>query len=105
MPNVFGTAEWGSCLSNGDVATLACIPVVLGNIINALVILAGVVCIFLIIFAGFKFVTSEGDPEKIASARKTLFYAIGGMLLVLASFFILNVVATFTGVDQLKPKQ
>lgn len=104
MPNVFGTSDWSACLGDGDVATLACVPIVLQNIINALVVLAGIVCVFLIIFAGYKFVTSEGDPEKIASARKTIFYAIGGMVLVIASFLILNIISDFTGVKQIAPK-
>ena len=96
-------SPWESCLSNGDVATLACIPLVLQNIINFMIIFAGIICVFLIIFAGFKFVTSEGDPEKIATARKTLFYAIGGFLLVLLSFVILTALSEFTGVTRLAP--
>ena len=100
--------EWGSCvdktLDPNGVATLDCIPVVLQNIINSLILLAGIVCVFLIVFAGYKFVMSEGDPEKIASARKTIFYAIGGFFLVLASFLILNVLGKFTGVNFVAPK-
>jgi len=98
------TSDWGNdCVKDG-IATLACIPFVLQNIINFLILFAGIVCVFLIVLAGFKFVTSEGDPEKVSSARKTLLYAIGGFLFVLASFFILNVIANFTGVDRLAPK-
>ena len=96
------TSNWGDCVREG-VATLACVPIVLQNIINFLILFAGVICVFLIIVAGYKFVTSEGDPEKTSSARKTLTYAIGGFLLVIASFVILNFVADFTGVDQIAP--
>ncbi len=99
----FGTSVWGSCVQGG-VATLACIPVVLQNIINFLILFGGVVCVFLIVFSGYKYITSEGDPEKVSSARKTIFYAIGGFLLVLGSFLLLNIIATFTGVTRLSPK-
>lgn len=107
--NIIPTTDWKDipgCLSgpNNDVATLACIPGVLQNIINFLVLFAGVVCVFLIIIAGYKIVTSEGDPEKMSSARKTLFYAIGGFLLVILSFVILNIIATYTGVESIAPK-
>ena len=47
---------------------------------------------------------SEGDPEKIATARKTLTYAIFGFVFILLSFVILNAIAKFTGVEQLAPK-
>jgi hypothetical protein len=98
------TSSWNSCLSNGDVATLRCIPIVAQNVINFLIIFAGVVCVFIIIFAGFKFVTSEGDPEKVANARKTALYGIGGFILVVSSFLIMNLIASFTGVTQFSPK-
>lgn len=96
------TSEWGACVVGG-VATLACIPVVLQNIINFLIVFSGLICVFLIVYSGFKFITSDGDPEKISSARKTLFYAIGGFIFVLASFLILNVLAEFTGVSRIAP--
>ena len=101
MPvNIIGTQPWDNCVKDG-VATLACIPIALNNIISFLVLFAGVVCVFLIIYSGYKFVMSEGDPEKISSARKTLTWAIGGFLLVVASFFILNFISQFTGATQL----
>lgn len=99
------TLSWDSCLDpETKVATLRCIPIVLDNLIRSLVILAGIVCVFLIIFSGYKMVTSEGDPEKLKTTRKTLFYALGGFLLVLASFVILATLGKFTGVKQLIPK-
>ena len=95
--------EASGCVKDG-VATIACIPIVIQNIVNALVIIAGVVAVFMIIFAGYKFVMSEGDPEKIADARKTLTYAIAGLIFIFMSFFFLNLIAKFTGVEQIAPK-
>lgn len=100
--------DWDTsgCLAgpNNDVATLACIPVVLQNLINSLVILAGIVCAFFIVYAGYKFVTSEGDPEKVALARKTMMYAIGGFIFILVSFLLLSLIGKFTGVERIVPK-
>jgi hypothetical protein len=98
------TTDWteSGCVEDG-VATLRCIPVVMQNVINFLIVFAAVICVFMIIFAGYKFVTSEGDPEKISTARKAALYGIGGFILVLLSFFLMNVIGTFTGVSQLKP--
>ncbi len=96
-------SDWGNCVVDG-VATLACLPVVAQNIINALVVIAGIVCVFLIIYSAYQLIMSEGNPEKVAGARKTLTYAIAGFIFVLLSFFLVNVFAQFTGVDQLQPK-
>ncbi len=92
--------EWASCLE-GEVATLRCIPIVIKNLINWALIFAGVVALALIIYAGFKFVTSKGDPQEVDNAKKTLTYAIIGLLLIFFSFAILNLIATVTGVGQI----
>jgi len=93
--------DWSSCLENGDVATLACIPIVIKNVINWALIFAGVVALALVIYAGFKFVTSKGDPQGVDEAKKVLTYAIIGLLIVFFSFAILNFLAAVTGVSQI----
>lgn len=98
------TMDWGSCLSNGDIATIACVPIVLQNIINFLLMFAGIIAVFLIVYSGIKFVTSSGDPQKVESARKTLTYAIIGFVFILFSFVTINFIAQFTGVTQLIKK-
>lgn len=106
MFDIVSDWEQSGCIDkNTGVATLSCIWVVLQNIINALIVIAGVVAVFMIIWAGYKFVMSEGDPEKIANARKTLIYALAGLIFIFLSFFFLNAIAKFTGVEQLTPKR
>lgn len=97
-------SDWGNCVSPEGVATLDCIPVVVQNVINALIVIAGIVAVFMIVWAGYKFVMSEGDSEKISSARKTLIYAIVGLIFIFLSFFFMQVISEFTGVKQLAPK-
>ncbi|HVZ12811.1 MAG TPA: pilin [Patescibacteria group bacterium] len=97
------TTSLQGCYKDG-VATLACIPVVIQNVINFLVMFAGIVCVFLIVYAGIRLVMSEGDPEKISTARKTLIYAIFGLVIVIMSFFILGLVSGLTGVSRIAPK-
>ena len=103
MFDVISDWENSGCVKDG-VATLDCIPVVVQNVINALIVIAGIVAVFMIVWAGYKFVMSEGDSEKISSARKTLIYAIVGLIFIFLSFVFLNVIAEFTGVEQLAPK-
>lgn len=67
------------------------------TIVQALTIVAAVVSIIFIITAGFKYVTSSGDPKKIASATSTLTYAIIGLAVTALAFVILRVVEHFLG--------
>jgi hypothetical protein len=64
------------------------------TIINFLAILVGIAAIIMIIFAGFKYITSAGDAEKIKSAKNTLVYAIVGLVLVALAETIVHFVLT-----------
>lgn len=60
--------------------------------------LAGGIALILIIIAGYRFMASQGDPEKITEARQQLVSAIVGLLFIIFSFVILQVI----GVDILR---
>ena len=93
--------EWKDtpgCIVN-DVATLQCIPVVFENIVRAALIFAGVVALFFILISGIRLITSSGDPKAIEGARKTLTFAIIGLVIILLSFFIISMIGYITGVD------
>lgn len=79
------------------IATLDCLPNLLQNIITWLLVFAGIVALFFIIFSGIKFITSSGDPKQVEGARHTLTYAIIGLLVVLLSYFIVNTIFGITG--------
>lgn len=90
--------EWGSCVQDG-VATLSCLPTVFSNIVYWAAGLAGIVAVFFIILAGIKFLTSGGDPKQVEEARKTMTYAIVGLVLILMSFAIIKIIGAITNAD------
>lgn len=88
--------NWNECL-NKNVATLGCTWIVLQNVINFLFGFASILAIFLVVWAGIRFVMSEGDKEKIINARKTLTYALIGLTFIGLSFVLFNFITQFTG--------
>ena len=95
---------WSSCLKNvdggtGQIASLKCVQVVYGNLGNALFVFAGIVAVFFIAFSGLQFLTSAGDPTKVAKARSALTFAVIGLIIVVMSYVIIQVVARVTGTD------
>ena len=90
-----------SCLDKSvdpaGVATLSCIPAVLHNVLLWLFGLAGIAAAFLIIYSGIRFLTSGGDPKQVEGARKTMTYAIIGLVIILTSFFIIQAIGIITG--------
>lgn len=81
------------------IAKLGCLPFYLGNIINGLFALSGVAAIILIIISGIRLLASGGDADRVAKARRSLFYAIVGFVIVLFSFLILKVISFVTGAE------
>lgn len=59
--------------------------------------LAGGIAVLLIIIAGYQFMVSQGNPERIQAARERLISAIVGLLFIILSIVILQVI----GVDLL----
>lgn len=82
-----------------DVATLRGLEGVFGNVVTVILGLAGITLFIMLIVGGFRFITAGDDPKAIEGARKTLTYAIGGIVLIALSFLILRFISTFTGVD------
>lgn len=93
--------SWSGCVVDG-VPTLSCIFPLFNNVLNIAFFLASIVALFFIIWAGLKLIRSNGDAKQVDSARKTLTYAIIGLILVFLSFLIVNFIATITGVDCIK---
>jgi hypothetical protein len=98
FPNM-ALAQAADCSDPDKPTSLQCIPVFLGNIADKAVILAGFAAVIFITYAGIKFMTSSGDPIRLASAKKTLIFAIIGLLIILFAYFAIKLAAFTTGVE------
>jgi len=56
------------------------------------VIVAGILAVVVILFAGVEWVTSAGSPEKTGSAKKRIGGALMGLFLALLSYTVLNLI-------------
>jgi len=99
MNNIINTVSAAEIKTVDDVAILQGFEAVFENVVTVILGLSGVVLFIMLIMGGFKFITAGGDPKAIESAKKTLTYAIGGIVLIALSFLILRFISTFTGVD------
>ena len=62
------------------------------TIINVLLFLIGVLSVIMIIYGGFRFVTSGGSAESVKSAKNTILYSIVGLVVAILAFAIVNFV-------------
>lgn len=79
----------------------ASIKILASKIINIFSILVGIIAVVMVIFGGFKYITSGGDSGNVTGAKNTLIYAIIGLLVVALSqfivHFVLSTATTVTG--------
>lgn len=70
------------------------INTLLKKIVNIISAIVGVVAVIMIVFGGFKYITSGGDSNNVSSAKNTIIYAIIGLVIValaqLIVHFVLN---------------
>jgi len=55
-------------------------------------LVGGLAAFFALIFAGFKYLTSIGDPSKMSDAKERIIAALAGLILLLSTFLILNTI-------------
>ncbi len=63
--------------------------------INILLFVAFVAALGFLIFGGIRWITSGGDKEGTAKAKSTVTSALIGLVIVLASWILLNVITRF----------
>jgi hypothetical protein len=52
----------------------------------------GAISVFFVVFGGFKFVLSNGDPSEAAKARQTIIYAVVGLVVAVLAEAIVGLV-------------
>ena len=60
---------------------------------------AGFVFLVMVISAGYKYMTSLGEPAAIQGATKQLVNSLTGLLLVITTFFIIQIIQTIFGLN------
>lgn len=63
------------------------------RLFNIVLSIAGVGALGLLIYGGYNYMVSRGDPERIKGARETITSAIIGLLFIIFSLVILQVIA------------
>jgi Type IV secretion system pilin len=65
---------------------------VVANLIQILLVLAGILSVIFIIIGGIQYIMSAGNPSGVAKAKLTLTYAIGGLVLAIGATALVSYV-------------
>ncbi len=96
------TKPWsGVCVSetDPDVATIQGLQCLLANVLSIFLTTLGLVGFVMLIVGSMRWLLSGGSSQNVDKARKTMTYALVGLVVALMSFIILRLIAQFTGVN------
>jgi cytochrome bd-type quinol oxidase subunit 2 len=102
-PNIQGAACAGSDIKiTSDPGANACKEInkdngntasgIVKTVINVLTVVVGVLAVIMIIYAGFRYVTSGGNDDAVKGAKNTILYAIIGLVIVALAQIIVHFV-------------
>lgn len=83
--------------TNVDVATIQGLGCLARNFLAVATTFIGLAAFVMLVVGAFLYLTSGGQTKHIDTAKQTITYAIIGIVVALLAFFILNLLATFTG--------
>ena len=73
---------------------------IIARLVHTALGFVGVILLLMILSGGFSFMVSGGDEEKTSAAKRTLFNAIMGVIVILSAYsivaFVLNTLSTAT---------
>lgn len=67
----------------------------IGTVVSAFLSLLGVIFIVLILYAGYNWMTAQGDDEKVVKAKDTITRAITGLIIVIGSYAIWRLISYY----------
>ena len=95
--NLFNGVDTGNLFCAAGNSVELCqggIPALLGNAISVASFFSGVVAVIFIIIGGIRYTTSGGSQKALEGAKKTIIYAVAGLVLSLSAYGILVFIQT-----------
>lgn len=77
-----GNTGWGAKADKADM------PKIIQTAISAFLGLLGIIFLVLIIYAGYNWMTAQGDEEKVTKAKDTLTRAVIGLIIITMAYAI-----------------
>lgn len=84
---------WGTVSPPQGPAQYGSLGDFLGNIIRAMIIIAGIYAVLNFILAGYTYLSAGGDPKKVAQAGAQIWQSMIGLLIVVGSYIIAAIIS------------
>ncbi len=106
--SILGIPTWYKYLEgeNGDDVAGKCRPIIdttkdtlpIGlAVLEAALTLGGIVAVVMVFIGGFKYVLSQGEPDKAANGRKTVLNAVIGLAIIMLATSVVSFIGNRLG--------
>lgn len=85
--------------SVNPIAKFDSVTTLVNLIVPIMMLIGGIITLSMLLLGAYKYLTSEGNPEKISKAQSVLIYAVLGLFLIVASFVITRIIGYVLKVD------
>jgi len=99
--NIGSNIAQGASATTGNSGNVDCsdtnnsgIAAIAKNVVNIFSFIVGAISVIMIIYGGFRYITSGGSSEGVGAAKSTLIYAIIGLIIVALAQLIVQFVLT-----------
>lgn len=115
---VLAQQEWsGVCVAEGlqaspdgsleagrgdDVATIQGFQCLIANAFSVIITVIGLAGFVMFVIGAFQWMLSGSNTKGVDTARQSMTYAIIGIVVSLSGFIIINLIASFTGVNVIR---
>jgi len=62
------------------------------NIISTILQITGVIAVVVIVYGGYLILSAAGSPDKVTKGKKTILWAVVGLVISVSAFIIINFV-------------
>ena len=95
-PTVYDVSNLGTAVgaagTNAGLTAASDLPTIVGRGIGILLGVLGLVFVVLVVYAGFLYLTAQGEETNVKKAKKLLSQAVIGLILIVSAYAITNVV-------------
>lgn len=71
----------------------------ISRLLSFIIPLSGVVLLFVLIWGGYDYMMSQGNPEKVKTAQAKITTGIIGFILLISSYLVVRVIAGIFGLS------
>ncbi len=87
--------------AENPIAKFSAFSTILNVIVPLLTTVAAFVFLAMFFIGAFTIITAAGNPERIKQAQKTITFAVIGLVIIIASFLIVRLIATILNINNL----